>query len=291
MLIHAASVALLSILESEASSCNWRHVYAPGGKSALIATIDSPCDEIELSWSPDRTRALVMIRPPTPSRVRVLEVAVRERASRELPAVPDGWIDAAGYDERGRAVIMGLESLPFDGKNAPIRDREADEVTIRGVRYPLESYHPGPPSLAHAWRLDDDVWTLVETVATTAEACDAPGILLLDSWDAIKAAPAMPERRAVHEVIGPRAGRIESVSVTLGVEDGPFGEETYPIAPLSIGGRALEGFPEGTPVRVRVSDGFVLVEASKHGARLYHATTGSLLFTAESSFSTRFWPN
>ena len=260
---------LLVTLHTEGTTCRWTRADLSGGPSVDLAVLDEPCGRVTTWWSDDGRRAVALIGSQTK---RAILVDVARGATRPLPPLPEGiWFGAVSVDAKGGIALFGTEYVP----DAEItRDRKNGLVTIRGVEHPLAD-HPGAPALARSFRLERGVWTAVDTVATTSEACDAPGLTVL---------PGYPERivRTTHEV-GEDRIRISRDGVTstavAGMEDGPDGEERIPLAPIrTASGTVLPALEDGAPVQVTMQSGVVLVVTRKV-ARVYDAKTGALLRT------------
>ena len=89
-------------------------------------------------------------------------------------------------DPQGSTVALMLRLLDDD---APLKGVLVQTVDGRGRRdshwFPGATFtpmsYPGAPALALAYRLEGETWTLVEAEPTTAEACDALGVLALEA--------------------------------------------------------------------------------------------------------------
>lgn len=315
--------AALSLFESfDPGRCTWLRVDPVRGTRELLAEFPLDCTGVAVAWSPDASEAIVDF--------------------------PGGWEDGAGHrhyaflvdlaDRRGVAASKPLEmpagagildQLAFDTEGYPIAiyldlagrtpEERRESLAFEGRAYAVPD-SPGIPLLAHAFRLERGAWRRIETVATTSEACDAPGTSRLEAasgerqgpttfrmldpaWGHEVSSEPIPaelfdelerhERNDAEAAYGWVRLAAQGRSAVLAVEASfDYAWLTTPVLLVGDDGiRELDGVPENAILASASRGRWLLLSEAVSGARpVLYDLEGRVVFSAPRAVTATFWP-
>ena len=167
---------LSALRPARGGSCEWLKLDPVAKTETVVASVDAPCEEMNVSWSHDGARAILWV-PVTyagdkPRPARAWEVAIGGGAPKPLD-LPTGLEDL-GYDATGAIVALVAEELT---------DQEMRSGTLvrDGKTYRLEEGQEGLPILVHARRRENGKWKTVESKLSDTGWDLAMGIDALDA--------------------------------------------------------------------------------------------------------------
>ena len=298
--------------------CTWLRLDPVQGRRDVIAEFELPCTGAGVAWSPDGTQAIVDFpggwtdREGHRRHAWIVDLPARGTPSMEPLTIPNaGLLDLLAFDADGAPIALFLEST----------DRTpavADELVFEGRAYAVPD-SPGIPLLAHAYRRESGHWRRIETVATTAEACDAPGTAWLDAASADRQGPTtlrlLDPAAGHHASIEPISAdlfdqlgsyeRIDAEAVyawmrlntdrnmVLGVEaSAGYAWLTTPILLVDDDGvQELDGVAENAILAAASRGRWLLLSEAVSGARpILYDLDGRILWRSTDAVSATFWP-
>lgn len=313
----------LSLFESSRpGTCTWLRVDPVRGLRTVVAEFAHDCAGVAVAWSPDASEAIVDFAGDWDVRDGHRHFAFRvdltgRGAGTPLPlALPAGTgiLDQLAFDTDGSPVAIFLE--PLD----PAGDSRREALSFEGRAYVVPD-SPGMPFLAHAFRLERGAWRRIETAGTTSEACDAPGVAVLEAASPDRQAPA------TFRLLDPAQGHILSTDPipaelfdVLGRHERNDAEAVYAWVRLASNGRAavlavealydyaylttpvilagddgvreLDALPENAILAAASRGRWLLFSEAVSGARpvLYDLDGATVAFTAPGAVTATFWP-
>lgn len=313
-----SDTALSVFREPSPDHCTWMRVDPVQGRRDLIAEFPRSCEGLSAAWSPDDTQALVEFPgewEPGSGRARhawLVDLTAQPPALTELTLPRAGMLDVLAFDESGDPLALFVDS-PTDAAMLNAR-----ALTFEGKSYEVPEGSPGMPSLAHAFSFQRGVWKRIETVATTAEACDALGARRLDAADRIARTtarlldPTFGHELSEDPIDADFFAQLESHeridaestyawvrlqterSAVLAVEGGS--EYSFLTTPVLLvdddGVHELDGMAENAVIAAASRGRYLLLTEAVSGARplLYDLEGGRLLFSAADAYAVTFWP-
>ena len=313
----STETSLSVFLQPAPERCVWMRVDPVQGRRELVAELPHACTGVSVAWRPDRREAVVEFpgrwEADAGRRRHVYTVSLDALPGRVTPLpLPDaGQLDLIAYDTDGRLVALFLEG--WDHTSARI----ATTLTFEGREYEVPET-PGLPLLAHAFAYERGVWRRIETVATTGEACGAPGTMrLAASHPLAPNTPRLLDPSFGHELSAEpidgmlferleRHERIDAESVYAWVRlatergmvvavEGSY-EYAYLTTPVILvdddGVYELEGMAENAILAADARGRYLLLSEAVSGARplLYDLDGGRLLFADRQAVAATFWP-
>ncbi|ATB28216.1 hypothetical protein [Melittangium boletus] len=190
--------ATLSYLQDQPKECHWiRHT--PSAKPKVVTKVPTACSEVQLAWSPDGTQALIhfkTIGDDGEYTHHLRQVNLATNSHKNLPVPTQGDLVRHGFDSQGRPIALLENPVDLYPDEEEAHEKKGYEpylkvvtkgsgegarqvIPFEGESYPASDV--GIAGLAHAVRLEDGQWTLIETRSTYYGVDAAPGVHALDA--------------------------------------------------------------------------------------------------------------